>query len=516
LVDDRLHGQGGRAERIGYFIAAHDFDDNSEVAGGNILIDGHPGGASAVNLDYPGRDASQPGKIGATGYQPGRNHGVRVTRLEGDQFQLEHLVDGGVDGAPLKLKGRDLPPGAFGFEYCCGRSFAVDNVRVEASDDSPDSQAATRAYSEQLAGRRRELESRTRDLAARRRPEPGRLAWMTDSGPEAPPVPLLKRGNHQTPGDPVPPAFPAFLDGGATTVNARPTATTTGRRRAWVDWLVQPGSPQASLLARVTVNRVWQQLFGTGIVATPDNLGLSGASPSHPELLDWLAAAFMESGWSLKALVRQLVLSHTFRQSSDPRPAALAVDPANRLLWRYPVRRLDAEALRDAMLFTSGRLGPKSGGPYVPTPRDSTGEVAPDESHPDAFSRTVFLQSRRTQVPTFLGTFDAPSLVFNCTRRAETTMPLQTLALLNSGFAVRRGADLAARLLREAASDSARLDLAFRRVCGRPPTATERTGALGFLQAQRAIHPAGPPGELQAWSDLGQSLYALNAFLYLE
>ena len=517
LLDDRLSAEGKRSERIGYFIAAHDFDDDSNTIGGNLLIDGNPTGPSVVEVDYPGKDSSRPGRIGTIGYRPGRNYGVRVTRVAANEFQLEHLVDGTVDGPPLKLGAADLPPGAFAFEYCCGRSFVVDNVRVEGSDDSNPAWAKLSAeFGKALETRRKQLAQATEAIASQRRPEPGRIAWMTDSGPEAPPVPLLKRGNHKTPGEAVAPAFPAFLTAGSEGPSPVADGRTTGRRRAWSEWLLQPDSPQVALLARVTVNRVWQQYFGTGIVATPDNLGVSGAKPSHPELLDWLAMEFIDSGWSLKALHRRILLSRTFRQSSAPRLEAVAKDPENRLLWRFPLRRLDAEAIRDAMLFTSGRLGTKAGGPYVPTPRDGTGEVNPDKSHPDAHARTVFLQSRRTQVPTLLGTFDAPSIVFNCTRRAGTTMPLQSLALLNSGFAVARGEDLASRVLREGSTESARIERAFRLVCGRPPTPIERASSVDFLSRQRVEYVTDPTPDRRAWNDFCQTLYALNAFLYVE
>jgi hypothetical protein len=517
LIDDRLNPSDSHAERIGYFIAAHDFNDSSPTPGGNILIDGNPSGPSAVEVDYPGTDSKRPGRIGTTGYKPGRNYGVRVTCHGPDQYALEHLVDGSVDGPPLTLRAVDLVPGAFGFEYCCGRSFIVDNVRIEASDESNPAWAKTaEAFEQELTRRRKSLDEVTLNVSSRRTPEPGRIAWMTDSGPEAPPVPLLKRGDHKKPGDPVRPAFPSVFGPEQQLPAPVATSTTTGRRTAWVNWLLTPDSPQALLLAKVTVNRVWQQYFGTGIVATPDNLGKSGAKPSHPELLEWLAQDFIQSGWKLKSLHRRILLSHVFRQSSAPSPAGIAADPDNRLLWRFPARRLDAEAVRDSMLSTSGRLAPKFAGPYVPTPRDGTGEVQADPKHPEALARTIFLQRRRTQVPTFLGTFDAPSIVFNCTRRAETTMPLQSLALLNSDFAVECGASMADLLHREVHNPDLRLRQAFIRTCGRGPTPVEHQVAVRFLITQAALHPqAADPGRL-AWNDLCQSLYALNAFLYVE
>jgi hypothetical protein len=510
LVADRLKETGTHAERVGYFIAAHDFDDSSAVSGGNILIDGNPGGASAVDLDYPGADTKHVGKVGGAAYRPGRNYGVRVSRRDDGKFDLEHLVDGMVDGASLVLTAADLPPGGFAFEYCCGRSFVVDNVVVESADvTAPGWAEANAVYRKELATRRAESERVLAGIQSKRVLEPGRIAWTTDSAPEASPVPLLKRGNPKTPGENVPPHVPAFLRGNGIQ-EPRPTATTTGRRRALAEWVLEPGSAQSGLLARVTVNRVWQHYFGKGIVATPDNLGMSGARATHPELLEHLAARFAR-GWDWKGLHREILLSATFRQSSAPRPGALRVDPSNHLLWRFPLMRLDAESIRDALLLTSGRLAPKASGPYVPTPRAADGEVEADESTPDGLSRSVFLQSRRTQVPTFLGVFDAPSIVFTCTRRAATTMPLQSLAQLNSGFVVRRGADLARRVRREHEGESARIESAFRRVIGRGPDAAEKSAAVEFLTEQSRRR-----SEEGAWADFCQSLYALNAFLYLE
>jgi hypothetical protein len=253
------------------------------------------------------------------------------------------------------------------------------------------------------------------------------------------------------------------------------------------------------------------------LVETPDNLGLSGAAPSHPELLEWLAADFVDSGWSLKHLHRQILRSCAFQQSSAPRAEALAVDPANRGLWRYPVHRLDAEAIRDLMIAASGVLDHKSGGPYVPTPRNGDGEVLADEAAPGALARSLFLQRRRTQVPTLLANFDSPSVVFNCTRRARSTMPLQSLSLLNSEFTLQRARDLALRLDRECeASVSARIQRAFLLVCGREPDPSERVASEEFLLRQQSLRAGHPDSNRRAWQDFAQSLFTLNDCLYLQ
>ncbi len=524
LVALKLDDKGKPAERVAFFIAARDFNHDGPVRGGNILLDGNPAGGAVVVVDYPGKDSKSRGQLGKEPYQAGRNYGVRVTRRGDDDFALEHLVDHVPDGAPLKLAAADLPDGGFAFEYCCGRSFIVDNVRIERSPAASSEKlaAAEKIFREQSAAKRKAFDDATKQLATRRQPKPGRIAWVSDLAKEPPVVRLLDRGNHQTPGEKIEPATFAFLSNAGTNTLLAPASTTTrgtGRRLAWARWLTEPNSPQSALLARVTVNRVWQHYFGRGLVETPDNFGLSGAAPSQPELLEWLAAELVANGWQLKPIHRLLATSAAFQQSSAPRADALARDADNLKLWRFPLRRLDAEAIRDGMLAAAGQLGPKSSGPYVPTKRDGVGETIVDETNPDARARSVFLQQRRSQVPTFLTVFDAPSIVFNCTRRPATTMPLQSLSLLNSEFAVRRAADLAQRVEQIAGKETeARLRTAFQLTAARSPRPDELTAALAFLESQTALHRANKSKqpEQQAWADLCQSLLASHNFLYLE
>ncbi len=520
LVSLRAEGQARDSERIGYVLATHDFADRGPVSGGNLLIDGNPQGATAVHLDYPGSDSKSLGNIGGQGYRAGHRYGVRITRSENDRFALQHQVDGIPDGKPLTLSSSDLPDGGFAFEFCCGRGFQVDQVRIRSSPrgGSPEREGVE-SFERKLQEQVRQRDQRLATLQSQRLPKPGRVAWVSDIQAEPGPVPLLKRGNPKTPGEPVGPSFPGFLDRGRhlPTVVSNATGRTTGRRLAWAHWLTTPGSPQAALLARVTVNRVWQQCWGRGLVDTPDNLGLSGDAPSHPALLEWLAAEFVESGWSLKHLQRRILGSRAFQQSSAPREDCLAVDPSNRELWRFPAHRLDAEAIRDLMIAAGGMLDPKSGGAYVPTPRNADGEVIVEEGVPGALARSIFLQHRRTQVPTWLANFDAPSVVFNCTRRSRTTMPLQTLSLLNSEFALRRAGDLARRLERECGPSTAeRIRRGFLITCGRDPDESELAFSEQFLSRQSALHAAHADPAHQAWRDFAQSLFLLNDCLYLR
>ena len=290
----------------------------------------------------------------------------------------------------------------------------------------------------------------------------------------------------------------------------------TGRRLAFANAITQPDSVAAALLARVQVNRLWQHHFGTGIVSTPDNFGVSGSPPSHPELLDWLAAEFVRSGWSTKHVARLIVNSAAYKQSSLTDERRLQFDPETRRLSRFPVRRLDAEAIRDAMLFTSGDLDDRLFGPYIPTSRTGVGETIVAEDHPGSKRRSIYLQQKRTQVHSLLQVFDAPSIVFNSTRRPRSTMPLQSLNQLNSEFSVARARSLANRLHSEATSDSERLHRAFVLASGRPPSNDEVSAATKFLDAQTAEYSSQPDSHLRAWSDLGQMLLIGNPALYLE
>ncbi len=241
-------------------------------------------------------------------------------------------------------------------------------------------------------------------------------------------------------------------------------------------------------------------------------------APSHPELLEFLAAELARSGWSIKSMHRMIVTSTAYRQSSAPRPEAGRIDPDNRLLARYPMRRLDAESIRDAMLAASGELDRRPGGPYVPTDRTDSGEVAVDASTPGSTRRSVYLQQRRTQVASLLEVFDAPSIVTTCTRRQPSTVPLQSLSLLNSPFVAARAARLAERIARECPGEDDGTDRAFLLVVGRAPSRAERDAARRFLKDQPARYPGldAPAARRRARVNFCQMLLASDAFLYVE
>jgi hypothetical protein len=272
-------------------------------------------------------------------------------------------------------------------------------------------------------------------------------------------------------------------------------------------------------------NRIWQYHFGTGLVLTSDNLGYTGSVPSHPELLDFLAAELVRLGWRTKSLHRLIVTSSVYLQTSAPQPKAVRLDPANRLLAQFPLRRLDAEAIRDGMLAASGELDDRQGGPYVPTDSTGSGEIVVAESAPGAKRRSVYLQQRRTQTASLLEVFDAPSIVTTCTRRFPSTIPLQSLSLLNADFVVARAQKLADRIARDCkcgilprTDPDARITRAFLLTAGRAPKDDERYAARQFLQTQPARYPACAETDAQrhTWTDFCQALLGSNAFLYVE
>lgn len=297
---------------------------------------------------------------------------------------------------------------------------------------------------------------------------------------------LLERGEVKKPSDAVPRAFPELFEISA---NIPPNRTQSGRLE-FARWLTHPEHP---LTARVMVNRVWRHLFGTGLVSTVDNFGFSGERPSHPELLDDLAVEFVNDGWSVKKLVRKLVLSRTYRQASTYRAAAFQNDPDNRLLWRMNQRRLPAEAIRDAMLVATGELtlkrpvGSLVGNVIGDRPISLIGLDASIPSDLDgATHRSVYLPVLRDRLPDVLDLFDfaEPSLVTG--DRETTNVPVQALYLMNSSFVKARAKALARRLLADAQDPEQRISKAFELCLARQPDEVEFKLGREFLAAQVA------------------------------
>lgn len=262
---------------------------------------------------------------------------------------------------------------------------------------------------------------------------------------------VLLRGDPLTPGPEVEPgAIPALTT--PQPFQWSPPgegAKTSGRRLAFARWLTQPGHP---LTARVIVNRIWMHHFGAGLVTTPEDFGVSGAPPSHPDLLDWLAVDFVENGWQIKRLHRQILTSRTWRQSSrvttQQRTLAESIDPANRLLWRQNLRRLEGEPIRDASLAVSGWLSSSMYGFPSTVGRQSDGEVVIQRG-PNLFRRSVYVQVRRLHPQTMLEAFDQPTVSVNCVQRSTSTVSTQALTLLHSDDMILAADNFSKRLLRD-------------------------------------------------------------------
>jgi hypothetical protein len=322
---------------------------------------------------------------------------------------------------------------------------------------------------------------------------PGQLplgAGMADIGAEAPETFLLNRGAYDRRKTEVQPGLLQILFPSPAQVSTPAGMASTGRRTALANLLADPQNP---LTARVMVNRVWYYHFGRGIVGTPSDFGFKGERPTHPELLDWLTSEFIEHGWSLKYLHRLIMTSSTYRQASIYRPEAAAGDPENKLLWRFPLYRLEGEAIRDSALAVAGLLNPKMGGPSIfpelpagmPTPRGGW-KVNDDPAERNRRSVYVFVR-RNTRYPLF-DSFDMPDPHESCSRRNVTTSPIQALHLLNSNMTLEWARSFAARVLESAGIDLHRqIETAFRLAYGRGPDRSEFELANSFFRTHRQI-----------------------------
>lgn len=310
-----------------------------------------------------------------------------------------------------------------------------------------------------------------------------------------PPTYLLRRGDYALKGPEVTQGFPVVLcpSRDESTPRVTPTSTSSGRRRALAEWLVRADHP---LTARVIINRLWQHHFGRGIVATPSDFGTMGSEPTHPELLDWLARELIDRRWSLKAMHRLMVTSATYRLSDQPDPSCLASDPENSLLWRQRRKRLDGEAIRDALLAAAGLLNDALDGPPV-FPKlpgelvkvSSKGTVWPVSANlPDRNRRSLYIFVRRNLRYPFFEAFDRPDTNASCPQRPVTTIAPQALTLLNGELAAECARALADRSRLEAGPEfGAQIGRVYLLAFGRSPDADERRIAQDFLRRDPSL-----------------------------
>ena len=325
--------------------------------------------------------------------------------------------------------------------------------------------------------RRRESEPETeqrnsilKTLKDSRPPEPLVRALWDRNVPS--PTFVLIRGNYLTPGDRVGPGVPGFLTGADSQFEVQPPSWggSSGRRLAFARWLVHDKHP---LTARVIANRVWLHHFGHGLVNTPDNFGRAGQQPSHPELLDWLASELVEQGWSLKALHRLILTSRVYQQSTVSSATSRKLDPDNSLLSRMPMRRMDAEVLRDNLIRLAGKLRRRLYGPGDPVDVNSEGLVT---SRPvdGTWRRSIYVLQRRSQIPTLLENFDLPQMSPNCVERRIANVAPQALQLLNDQFVNQMAHEMASRVTTgHARSPEEQIESLYLLAYGRSPTKDE-------------------------------------------
>jgi len=360
---------------------------------------------------------------------------------------------------------------------------------------------------------------------------PPKALTLTDKQPEPVESFFLARGDPSRKVESIQPGFLTVLKPSDASVwNAYATTQpekTTGRRTALAEWITDPEKGAGHLAARVIVNRLWQHHLGRGIVRTPSDFGVRGDRPSHPDLLDWLAVQLIEDGWSLKKMHKRILMSAVYQQDTTFDAAKNEIDPDNRLWWRRRPIRMESEILRDTMLAVSGNLNRSMYGPGI-QPRlhpdlIATGSTQKwptlEEDGPKTWRRSVYIFIRRSVLMPLLTVFDGPDATQSCSRRQTTTIPLQSLELLNDRFARQQAESLAGRLEAEVGQDvKDQIDRAFWLTLSRAPEDGEVENSIAFLETQTVEYKksgsAIPKGD--ALVDFCQALMNLNEFVYVD
>jgi hypothetical protein len=391
---------------------------------------------------------------------------------------------------------------------------------ILALSDHPDGPFAVRDSIDEFFPRevQDELKQRRAEQAALEKSLPVLPEAMGATEGQATNLRIHLRGNHLTQDREAPRGFPSIL----ISQDAPPLAIENKQsgRLQLADWLTRPDHP---LTARVLVNRLWRHHFGMGLVRSPDNFGKLGDLPIHRELLDWLAVRFTEEGWSIKTMQRIIMLSSTYQMSCEPSEKAVLADPDNRLHWRMPHQRLEAEAIRDALLQTGGQLDPTMGGSLMVAANRAyvTSTANQNYERYDSNRRSVYLPVIRSALYDFFQAFDFPDPSTPNGDRATTTVAPQALFMLNSKLVEQQSRRLAEALIGQPGLDDAgRVTLAYRRAYGRGPTQAELARSLQFIHrlVGAAISEGGGPEEskLRAWQGLGRALFSASEFITLD
>ena len=463
------------------------YDGSSRAEGLSLFVDGQRMATEVV------RDGLTKHIIGGDGVD-----GARALDLSfGQRFRDRGFKGGEID--EIKVYTRDLtdlelsalPSSATAHERLDGtlQNFTWQNVSDQALFDHYVQRHPQRMEMAAALHQLRQRRSRLSD------PLPEIMVMREQATPRA--TYLLLRGAYDAPGEQVARGLPESV-----------LPTQLPREPSRLDlagWLVDPQHP---LTARVAVNRFWQSIFGIGLVSTPEDFGLQGASPSHPQLLDWLAVEFVESGWDVKRLMKTIVMSATYRQSSDPTSMLIERDPENRMLARGPSGRLSAEMIRDTALAASGLLVDTLGGapvkPYQPPGlwEEKSGTVYERDQQAGSHRRSLYTYWKRTSPPPAMMTLDASNREVCVVRRQVTMTPLQTLVLLNDPQYVEAARGLAERAIQAADDDASRATFIFRSLTGRVPSAAELSILLKMVREQSEILASDIAGREQ-WLAIG-------------
>jgi mono/diheme cytochrome c family protein len=438
---------------------------------------------------------------------------LRKAKDELEAPYLKILVEEAVSRLPeyMRIAWRTTPE-----QRTPGQRLNVGQIKKTLEDDTLSQKLTERDIVARMSAddklKHQELVAQIRALD-RQKPKPYATARAIGEGGTKPgPTYFLHRGAPDAKGPVVTPGVLSVIDETDYEFPAPPpNAKSSYRRRGLAEWLVSRQNP---LTARVMVNRLWQHHFGEGLVRTPSNFGKLGEPPSHPELLDWLALEFIERGWSVKQMHRLMMTSQAYQMAGNDIAANVAIDPENRLLWRMPRVRLEAEIIRDRILAVAGNLDRTLGGPCVypyidpklfqsSTKRTWPGK--PDDD-PSTWRRSLYVYSKRSIRYPLFETFDQPNLINSCERRNRSTIAPQALLLMNNNFVITEANHFAERLRREAGDDArAQVERAYRLALGRGPTAFERAKTVEFIQSS--------PNGL---AEFCQALFNLNEFVYRQ
>jgi hypothetical protein len=375
------------------------------------------------------------------------------------------------------------------------------------------------AIKDEKGDKKEELQAQLKDAEAayakvQKKSLPFEMAYAVAEAKRIEDVPVQQKGDPAKPGDMVPRKFLTVMGG----PELAPDIKSSGRAQL-ADWILADNNP---LTARVMVNRIWQQHFGRGLVATPNDFGKQGKPPTHPELLDYLAVKFRDGGWSVKAMHRLILLSRTYQQAAVRDADALARDPSNEMLAGFPRRRLDAESIRDTLLAVGGNLdlSPAGAHPFPPAHEWGYTQHKPFKDVYPSNRRSVYLMTQRIQRHPYLAIFDGADPSASTPARTTSTTPLQALWLLNDPLVHEQSKLVADRLIAHATDDTARVQHAYELVFARPAAPEEITAAATFLASAKqqlcGDNLDTAEVEPEAWRAYVRALFRLNEFVYVE